>query len=288
MKKSAGTVAADIFFECLGSFLIAIATYNFVLYAEFPMSGFSGIALIVYRLFGFPIGWTTILLNIPVALLCYKVIGRGFMLRSLRCMVISSLMVDYVAPLLPFYTGERMLAAISAGVIGGIGFAMIYMRNSSTGGSDFIVMAAKAMHPHLKLGSIVFAADFLVVLASGWIFRDVNGIIYGIIINFLFSVVIDKVMYGLNAGKVAFVVTDDGEKICQAVDACCDRGSTILPAKGGYSGQKRQVVMVAGSTKDMYSIEKAVKQADPECFMIIMESSEVHGEGFRVTRVAEE
>ena len=286
MKKTCRELLADLFFECLGSFLIAVATYNIVLYAAFPMSGFSGIALILYRLYGLPIGWTTILLNIPVAFLCYRVIGRGFMLRSLRCMVISSLMVDYVAPLLPFYTGQRMLAAIAAGVIGGIGFAMIYMRNSSTGGADFIVMAAKALRPHLKLGTIVFAADFFVVLLGGLIFADVDGVIYGIIINFLFSVVIDKVMYGLNAGKVAFVVTTDGRRICQAVDACCERGSTVLPARGGYSGQGREVVMVAGSTKDMYSIEKAVKQADPDSFMIIMESSEVHGEGFRVTRVA--
>lgn len=287
MKLIKRDTVVDIIFECLGSFLIAIATYNFVLYAKFPMSGFSGIALIVYRLYGLPIGLVTILLNIPVAFLCYKVIGRAFMLRSLRCMVISSFLIDYIAPLLPFYTGDRMLSAIAAGVIGGVGFALIYMRNSSTGGLDFIIMAAKSFKPHIKLGNIVFCADFLVVVAGGIIFRDVDGVIYGIIINFLFAVVIDKVMYGLNAGKVAFIVTDEAQNVCKAVEVSCERGSTIIPAQGGYKGDERQVVMVAGNSKDMYSIEKAVKGADNSAFMIIMESSEVHGEGFRVTRVAE-
>ena len=274
-------------FELAGSFLIAIATYNIVLYSEFPMSGFSGIALILYRLFGLPIGLMTIALNIPVALLCWRMIGRGFMLRSLRCMVINSLMIDYLAPLLPFYTGERMLAAIAAGVIGGAGFAMIYMRNSSTGGADFIIMAIKSRYPHIALGRIVLLVDVGVVAAGGLIFDDVDGIIYGIIINYLFAVVIDRVMYGLNSGKIAFIVTDRGEDICSAIDRSCGRGSTIIPARGGYSGDGREVVMAAGTYKDMYSIEKAAKQADPGSFMVVMESSEVHGEGFRVTRVAE-
>ena len=271
MKFFKRETAVDVLYECLG----------------FPMSGFSGIALILYRLTALPIGLGTILLNVPVAFLCYKVIGAKFMFRSLRCMLISSLMVDYLAPLLPVYTGNRMLCALAAGVLLGMGFALIYMRGSSTGGADFIIMAVKARWPHLKLGSIIFAFDFLIVVIGGLIFEDIDGIIYGIIINFLLSAVIDKVMYGLNAGKVAFVVTDHGKAICDAVDACCQRGSTIIPAIGGYSGADRQMVMVAGSTKDMYSIEKAVKKADPMAFMIVMESSEVHGYGFSVVRVAE-
>ena len=287
MLKIGRHTFASLFFECSGSFLISIAPYNIVLAAGFPMSGFSGIAIILHRLFGLPIGLTTIALNIPVAFLCYKVIGRAFLLRSLRCMVISSLMIDYIAPLFPMYTGDRMLAAIAAGVIIGLGFAMIYMRNTSTGGSDFIVMAVKATWPHLKLGNIVFAFDFIIVLAGGLIFNDLDGIIYGVIVNYLLSVVVDKVMYGLNAGKVAFIVSDDGKRIYSAVSGCCERGSTIIPAVGGYSGQPRDIVMIAASTKDMYSIEKAVKHADPNSFMIIMESNEVHGLGFNVTRVAE-
>ena len=102
----------DVAVELIGSFLVAIGLYNFALFAEFPMTGFSGIAMILYRLFGLPIGITTIVLNIPVAIICYRLLGRGFFLRSVRCLIISSLMIDYIAPLLPVYSGDRLLAAL--------------------------------------------------------------------------------------------------------------------------------------------------------------------------------
>ena len=275
-------VWADIFWECFGSFLIAIALYNFALNANFPMTGFSGIAMIFYRLYEAPIGITTIILNIPVAFICYRLIGRSFLLRSLRCMVISSLMIDYLAPLLPLYNGNRMLAAIVTGTLGGIGYSVIYMRNSSTGGSDFLIMAAKAIRPHMKLGTIAFLSDIGIILVGGIIFKDMDGIIYGMIINFLFAVVVDRVMCGLNSGKVALIVTKRGEEVCDLIDECCGRGSTILDGRGGYKKDEKQVVMVACNAKQMYQVEKAVKELEEEVFIIVMDANEIHGEGFRV------
>lgn len=274
----------DLMWEFIGSFLIAIALYNFALNAKFPMTGFSGIAFIFYRLFGAPIGISTILLNIPVAFVCYRLIGRGFMQRSLRCMVINSIMIDYVAPLFPLYHGDRLLAALVTGVLGGIGYAVIYMRQSSTGGSDFLIMAAKALRPHIKLGTIAFLSDILIILAGGIIFRDMDGIIYGMIINLLFAVVVDKVMTGINSGKTALIVTKEGEKICDLIDACCQRGSTILNGRGGYKKDDKQVVLVACSSKEMYLIEKQMKLEQEEFFMIVMDATEIHGEGFRVIK----
>lgn len=272
----------DILWEVIGSILIAFAVYNIALTAKFPMTGFSGIALIFYRLYQFPIGLTTLVLNIPVAFLCYRLIGKTFMLKSLRCIVISSLMVDYVAPLFPVYEGNRMLAAIMTGTLGGIGYAVIYMRKSSTGGSDFLIMAAKAIKPHIKLGTIAFLSDIGIIIAGGIIFRDMDGIVYGMIINFLFAIAVDKVMCGLNSGKIGLVVTEHGSDVCDLIDQCSGRGSTILDARGGYRKHAKQVVMVACNDKEMYQIQKAVKHFDDDAFMIVMNSNEVHGEGFRV------
>ena len=226
-------IAVDILAEVLGSMLIALGLYNFALEAKFPMSGFSGLAMIIYRLFGLPIGVTTILLNIPVTILCFRVLGKSFFLRSLRCMVISSVCVDVIAPLLPVYQGDRMLSALCTGVLSGIGYALIYMRNSSTGGADFISMSLKAVKPHLSLGKIIFAMDFLVVLLGGVIFQDVDGMIYGLIINSLLSLVVDKTMYGINSGKLALIVTEQGKAVTEIIDERTGRGTTILHASGG-------------------------------------------------------
>lgn len=277
----------QIMWEIIGSIFIAAGIYNFAVQAEFPMTGFSGISIILYRMFQVPIGLSTVLLNVPVALLCYKLLGRKFFISSLRCMVISSVMIDYVAPLFPVYEGDRLLAALCTGVFAGLGYAIIYMKNSSTGGTDFIIMAVKAFMPHLSLGKIAFGSDVLIILVGGILLNDVDGMIYGMIVNYLFAVVVDKLMYGMNAGKMTLIVTEHGKEICDTIDDCCKRGSTILKGLGGYQGDEKQVVMCACSDKEMYLVQRAVKEADPESFMIVLESNEVHGEGFRTIRIGE-
>ena len=91
-------IGADVAMEILGGMLIALGVYNFALEADFPMTGFSGISLLLYRFLGVPIGLSTVLLNVPVAILCFRLLGRGFFFRSIRCMVLSSLLIDYIAP----------------------------------------------------------------------------------------------------------------------------------------------------------------------------------------------
>ena len=277
----------DTAVELIGSALTGIAVYNFAVPAGFPMTGFSGLALILYRLFSLPIGVMTIVLNIPVAVLCYRLLGRQFFFRSLRCMVISSLFIDFVAPLLPMYTGGQLLAAICTGVLGGFGYAMIYTCNSSTGGSDFVVMAVKAVRPHVQLGRIIFVTDALIIGLGGLIFRDLDGVICGLIIDYIYAIVTDKVMYGMNAGKLALVVTDHGKAAADKIDELCGRGTTIIEAKGGFRGDRRDVVMCACSTKEMLSVERAVRLVDPNAFTVILESNEVLGEGFKSFRVAQ-
>ena len=100
--------------------LLALAVYNFASCAGFPVAGISGIALIIYHLTGLPMGAVTLALNIPIVIFCYKFLGRDFFIRSVKTMIISSILLDYVAPLLPVYEGDRLLAAICTGVLQGL------------------------------------------------------------------------------------------------------------------------------------------------------------------------
>ncbi|HAX52391.1 YitT family protein [Muricomes intestini] len=271
----------DIFIDVLGGILIGIGVYNFAANAAFPLAGISGIALIFYRLFGFPIGWVSMLLNVPIALACYKTLGKDFFVRSVRTVIITSLIIDYVAPLFPVYTGSRMLAALCTGIFSGLGYALIFMNNSSTGGMDFITVAIKVKRPHLTLGKIVFITDAVVVAIGGLIFRDVDGTIYGFVITYLLSFVMDKIMYGIDSGKMTLIVTTKGQEVADKIDQYSGRGSTLLKGKGSYSGIEKEVVMCACSNKQMYAIRKMVKEVDPLAFTVIMESNEVVGEGFK-------
>ena len=272
----------DILVDILGGILIALGTYNFASLAQFPMAGLNGIALIFYHLFGFPIGRTALLLNIPIALICFPILGRQYFLRSIRTIFITSVIMDYLAPLFPVYSGDRMLAAICAGVLSGLGYALIYMRESSTGGADFIMLSVKALRPHLSLGKIAFVMDGVIVfLGTLMVSRDIDSLIYGMIITFLLSVVVDKVMYGIDAGKMTLIVTDHAQEIAGMIDQVTGRGCTFLKGEGSFSKEEKAVVMCACNNKQMYSIRSSVKKIDPKAFIIIVESNEVVGEGFK-------
>ncbi|MGF0033514.1 YitT family protein [Bariatricus sp. SGI.154] len=272
----------DVLIDIVAGMLIAVGIYNFALNANFPVAGFSGIAIILYHLFRIPVGIGTIVLNIPVAIFCYKFLGRTFFLKSVKTMIISSLLTDYVAPLLPVYTGDRLLAAICMGVLCGVGYAMIFMRGSSTGGQDFISMSIKKVKPHFTLGIINFVIDFVtIVLGALLVFKDVDGMLYGIIVTYLLAAVMDRIMYGIDEGKMTLIVTEHGDKIAERIDEYSGRGSTILQGIGSYSKRKKDVVMCACNNKQMYTIKKMARQIDPKSFTIIMESNEVVGEGFK-------
>lgn len=281
-KLTAKELLKDLAYDIVGSLLIAIGIYNFALYANLPLAGISGICLILYKLTGLPIGLGTVLLNIPIAALCYKLLGHHFFLRSIKSMLISSFFIDVVAPLFPVYQGDRLLAAVCTGVISALGYALIYLRSSSTGGSDFVIMSVKALKPHLSLGNITFAIDGAIILVGGLMFSDTDGIIYGIMMSYLMSMVIDKVMYGVDRGKVALIVTEHGEAIAFEVERLTGRGATFLKAQGSFSKLDKQVVMVACDNKEMFRVQQVAKQCDPKSFTVVLESSEVLGEGFKV------
>ena len=101
----------DILVDIVAGMIIAVGIYNFALNADFPVAGFSGIAIILYHIFGLPVGAGTIILNVPVAIFCYKFLGKEFFLKSMKSMIISSLLMDYVAPLFPVYNDEMITAA---------------------------------------------------------------------------------------------------------------------------------------------------------------------------------
>ena len=271
----------NLLLEAVGCFISALGIYSFAVAAGVPVTGVTGICAILYRLFGLPIGIATIVLNIPIVLFSYKKLGRAFFLRSLFCMVMCAVYTDTILTHLPVYQGDRLLATICGGVIGGIGDALIYMQNASTGGLDFVTMAIKVKHPHLPFGNLTFAAALAVIVLNGVVFHDVDSVIYGLLFNYLVAAVINKVMFGFASSMLALIVTDNGKAACEEIDRVADRGSTILHGQGGYNGDPKDVVLCACSNKQLYEIEQAMKQLDPGCFIIMLQSNEVHGEGFR-------
>ena len=281
-KKKVKKILTDILFDFVGGLLIAIGVYNFAAVSDFPVAGISGIALVFYHFWGIPIGIMTFILNIPIIIFCYRLLGKMFFLKTAKTMIIGVICMDVIAPLLPVYEGELMLSCICMGLLSGLGYACIYMRDTSTGGMDFVTMAIRALRPHLSLGRIIVVLDCAIVLIGGLLMGgNVDKIIYGLIATYILSIVIDKVMYGLDAGKLTLVVTEHGHAVAEKIDELTQRGATLLKGEGSYSKQEKAVVMCACNNKQMHMVHKAVKEVDGEAFLVTMEASQVRGQGFK-------
>ena len=196
-------LAADLVYDALGSILFALGVYTFAKSADFAPGGVTGLALILNHLWRWPIGTTTLALNIPIILLSCRVVGRKFLFKSFRTMMISTFFLDLVFPHTPAYTGSPLLAAVFSGVFMGAGLALVYMRGSSTGGTDFLIFTVKKLRPHFSMGQVTLLIDLSVILLGGIFFRNIDALLYGAICTYAQSLVIDKVMYGAGSGKLA-------------------------------------------------------------------------------------
>lgn len=279
-KRSWRDLSLDLASDVIGSIFYSIGIYSFAQLANFAPGGISGLALIMNHLLGLPIGATSLVINIPLILVSYRIVGRRFMLKSIRTILINTLFLDYVFPLLPAYSGNSLLAALFTGVFFGLGLAIIYMRGSSTGGTDFLTMSIKALRPHLSLGAVTMSIDLVIILLGWPVFGNLDAVLYGLISTFVTSMVIDKIMYGTNAGKLAIIITTCGPAIAERIDQVCARGSTSIRAQGSYTGDERQVLLCACSKAEAYKVRSAAHQLDPSAFVMITETSEVFGEGF--------
>ena len=197
-------------------------------------------------------------------------------------MLISNILMDWVVPLFPVYHGDMMLSCICMSVFSGIGYALIYMRDTSTGGADFVLMAIHKAKPHISVGKIIIVMDFIIVIIGGILMHgNIDKIIYGLIGTYILSFVVDKLMYGVDAGKLALIVTEKGPQIAAKIDELSQRGATLIKAEGSYTGREKEVLMCACNNKEMHTIQEAVKKVDSSAFLVIMESNEVRGQGFK-------
>ena len=280
MIKKKKTLLIDLLCDLAGGILYAMGIYTFAKMADFAPGGLSGLALISNYLWGLPIGLMTLILNVPLVIVSYKVVGKQFLLKTARSMVISTIILVLIFPLTPPYTGSPFMAALYSGLCMGAGMAFFYMRGSSSGGMDFLIMTIKVRHPHFSLGMVTMVTDFLIILLGWPVFGNIDAVLYGLATAFVSTIVLDKILYGVGAGKLIIIITNEGQQLADRIGEMTDRGSTIIRARGTYTQADRQVLLCACSKSQTYSITAAAHQVDPGAFIMVTETSEVYGEGF--------
>ena len=282
MHKTVRGWLLDLLADLGGGLLYAVGIDTFARTADFAPGGISGLALIADHLWGLPVGLMSLVFNVPVVLLSFRLLGRRFLLRSLRSMLACTVFMDWVLPAaVTPYGGSPLLAALYSGACLGAGMALFYMRGSSSGGADFLIVSVKTLRPHLSIGAVGPLLDLVVILLGWPVFGDVDAVLYGVLSTAVSSIVIDKILYGMDAGKLLVIITTKGRQVASRIAAESGRGSTMLRAAGSYTGTARQVLLCACSKSQAFRVRACVYEVDAAAFVMIAETSEVYGEGFR-------
>lgn len=279
-KYSLKALGVDLVYDFIGCILYAVGINSFIMPQNFASGGVSGIALIITYLTGLPNGTITFILNIPLIIISYKILGHVFLIKSVKTLAILTFCIDVLTVPFPKYTGDPMLAAICAGLCIGAGLGVVYLRGSSTGGSDFITLSVRKLKPHMSVGTITSTIDYIILGASIVFLGNVDAALYGCVAMFVSAKVLDQIMYGGNKGKMLMIVTDKGQEVANAIFETTERGVTIADVRGAYSGKERQLVISAMSRHEMPKARKAAHLADEKAFTMITNTDEVFGEGF--------
>ncbi len=271
----------DLLFMTAGAVLYAVSVNMFTSPNQFAPGGVTGLAIIIEHLTAAPVGIMMFILNVPLLIIGFIKLGRYMILRTLAATVLVSVFVDGLKPFLPAYTEDKLLSAIFGGLLAGGGLVLVFLRGATTGGTDILARLLQLKWPYLSFGRLILGVDMLVVILGGLVFRSLDSVLYASILIFVSSKVIDTVLYGTGNGKLMMVITDKGGEIAEAVTKSMERGITVLPGKGGYTGGDKDVLMCAVRRNELYRLRALVRHFDPNAFMMITEVGEILGEGFQ-------
>lgn len=244
--------------------------------------GVTGIAQIINALLPWaPIGVTVIVLNTPLFLLGWWLLGGHLLVSSLYAMAVSSVMLDLLDFFVEFPSMDQMLATVLGGVSMGLSLGLIFMEGSTTGGTDLLARLMKIKLTWLPMGKLVMVVDLVVVASAAVVFRRLEAALYGGIALYITSIVMDGVLYGMDNAKVAYIISDHSEEILHAIIHDMDRGATILRGEGGYSRVNKNVIMCAFKQRQIVGLKRIILEVDPTAFLIVCQAHEVLGDGFR-------
>lgn len=265
-----------------GSVIYGIGTHCFVMPANIAPGGAVGLALIVNYLSGLPVGILTILLNIPLLALAWFMLSRRFVITTGIACIVCSLILDFgVAPVFPVYGGDRLMSSLFGGILVGTGMACIFMTGSTTGGTDILGYILQKKKPHISIGKALLMIDGIILLLSIYVFQNVEAGLFGLISLFAQTRVMDAIIYGNDIGSMVTIVTRYPEKITQGILTELERSATVMDGKGAYSKADVKVLLCSIRKHEFYKLKRIIYSSDPDAFIMVTETTEVFGEGFK-------
>ncbi|MDD3571216.1 MAG: YitT family protein [Lachnospiraceae bacterium] len=284
-QRNVASKVMDVMFMIIGTMFIAVAITVFFSPNQVVVGGFSGIAIIIKNLTngiyegGIPLSVTNLALNIPLFVVAYFVLGKSYLGKTVFATVFLSVALE-MSSFLPVFTGDLALIAIYGGIVDGIGVGFVLRAMASTGGVDLLATIIHRKIRHISISSIMFVINAIIISFGLFVF-GAEKTMYAIISIFISSKCITAVLEGLSFSKMAFIISEESEKIAKEIMKRHNRGVTALNGRGMYTGKNKDVLLCVFKQKDIIGIKEIVRNADPNAFIILTDIKEVMGEGFK-------
>lgn len=270
----------DFFIIFIGCVIASLGVNLFLVNAQLLSGGATGIALILQYLADVPSGITVFIINIPLFFVSYKMLNKRFTLYSAVGMISLSVSLMITKPLSHLVkVDDILLYCIYGGVLCGLGYGLVFLRNGSTGGTDIITMVVRKKYSNFEIGKLSFAINCIIVFIGALIF-GLPKALYTLISMFVQGTIIDKVINGFNSKKLLLILTEKEQEIIEYVIKDMNRGVTSLIAEGEYTHELKKMLYIAVTSSQMIHLKNKLLRIDPKAFITIIDVSEVNGKGF--------
>jgi len=275
-------IIKDYSLVTLGALVQALAMRLFLIPGELVSGGISGLAQILNSFTGWPIGLMVFIGNVPLFVLGWRYLGgRRFALRTAVAVGLFSLFTDLLVIFIPAQgmTQDNVLNALFGGVLLGIGLGLVYLGQGTSGGSDILgrILNSKL---GISISQAYLITDTLVVLGGGLSYTWEKAL-YGLIVIYVSGLAAEAVSEGSGIFRETIIISSQPEQVAERLMTILERGVTVLPGTGAYTGVERPVLYCVITRAEVNQLKTLVKEIDPKAFIVIGSAHEVLGEGFK-------
>ena len=267
----------------LGILLMSVGIYFFKATNNFATGGVSGISVLLAKLIPHLTQATYMLIiNIVLLILGVLVLGRKCGILTIFSSVMLSIetwLFEYFIPLSAPLTDYKLLELVYAVMLTGIGSAIVFKCNSSTGGTDIVALILKK-YTHMNVGEALLVSDFVIAASTFFVYDTTTGL-FSLLGLFAKVFVVDDILDSINMCKSFTIITTKPNEIDEFIIKELKHGATTYAANGAFTGEGRTVIITVCRRSEAIRLRRKVKEIDPHSFMIITKTSEIMGKGFR-------
>lgn len=263
-----------------GCFLSAVGLGVFLVPNNIASGGVTGAAMVIHNYVqAIPVGRMSILLNIPIFVLCLVVLGPSFGIKSLIATLLLGFMIDFLGAF-PIPTNDIFLASVIGGAILGLGLGIVIRSSATTGGTDLLAKIVHKWFSFISVGQVLLVIDIIVLMSAAIVFNSIEKGLYAAISLYITTKVIDSVLIGFNFSKAAYIISDKSSEISDLILNELDRGVTGINGKGMFSKEDKTVLLCVLRKREIPKLRRLVIKIDPNAFVFLSEAGDVYGEGF--------